>query len=81
MWFDCVATFENEEKEIKEHNRQIKQLQNEMTKINLLLSNQSHIQNKLEENNLELEQEFRSRLKASDFTLYFCCLVFYFIES
>ncbi|KAK5668593.1 hypothetical protein BDV3_003240 [Batrachochytrium dendrobatidis] len=59
-------TFESEEKEICEHNRNIKQLQNDMIKINILLSKQTNIHGKLEEANLELEQEFRFKLKQAE---------------
>ncbi|KAL2912923.1 Coiled-coil domain-containing protein 40 [Polyrhizophydium stewartii] len=58
--------FETEEKEIREHNRNIRQLQNDMVKINTLLSKQSNIHSQLEETNLELEQEFRARLKQAE---------------
>jgi hypothetical protein len=37
-----------------------------MVKINILLSKQSSIQSKLEENNLELEQEFRAKLMVNN---------------
>lgn len=37
-----------------------------MVKINILLSKQSNIQSQLEENNLELEQEFRAKLKSAE---------------
>jgi hypothetical protein len=37
-----------------------------MVKINLLLSQQSNFQSQLEENNLELEQEFRAKLKSAE---------------
>ena len=58
--------FETEEKEIKEHSNNIRKLQNEMVKINILLSKQSTIQSQLEEGNLELEQEFRAKLKSAE---------------
>lgn len=64
------TAFENEAKEIKEHNREIKKLQTEMVKINQLLSRQSNMQNQLEEHNLELEQEFRARLKQAEMDSY-----------
>ena len=35
-----------------------------MVKINILLSKQTSMQSQLEENNLELEQEFRAKLKV-----------------
>jgi chromosome segregation ATPase len=60
------ATFESEEKQIKAHQANIRKLQNDMVKINLLLSKQSNIQSQLEENNLELEQEFRAKLRSSE---------------
>jgi chromosome segregation ATPase len=56
--------FDNEEGEIKVHQRNIKALQNEMIKINTLVSKQSNLQAELEESNLGLEQEFRYRLKV-----------------
>jgi hypothetical protein len=40
-----------------------------MVKINILLSKQSSIQSRLEENNLELEQEFRAKLKVISYIL------------
>ncbi|KAJ3110385.1 Coiled-coil domain-containing protein 40 [Phlyctochytrium bullatum] len=58
--------FESEVKEIREHQRNIRTLQNDMVKINTLLSKQSQVQNALEENNLGLEQEFRARLKTAE---------------
>ncbi|KAJ1511123.1 Coiled-coil domain-containing protein 40 [Coelomomyces lativittatus] len=58
--------FDAQEREIKYHSRNIKALQNEMTKINGLLSKQMSVQTQLEENNLGLEQEFRYRLKEAE---------------
>ncbi|KAJ3331018.1 Coiled-coil domain-containing protein 40, partial [Blyttiomyces sp. JEL0837] len=58
--------FETESKEIREHQRNIRGLQNDMIKINTLLSKQSHLQSVLQENNLGLEQEFRARLKHAE---------------
>ncbi|KAH6573165.1 hypothetical protein BASA60_006179 [Batrachochytrium salamandrivorans] len=58
--------FESEEKEIRENNRVIKQLQIDMVKINTLLSKKLNAHGQLEESNLELEQEFRSRLKQAE---------------
>ncbi|KAJ1563005.1 Coiled-coil domain-containing protein 40 [Cladochytrium tenue] len=58
--------FESESKEIREHQRNIRNLQNGMVKINTLLSKQSRIQTVLAENNLGLEQEFRGRLKEAE---------------
>jgi len=59
-----LGSFESEEKQIKEYQSNIRKLQNDMVKINILLSKQSSIQSQLEENNLELEQEFRAKLKV-----------------
>ncbi|KND03997.1 uncharacterized protein SPPG_01445 [Spizellomyces punctatus DAOM BR117] len=58
--------FDTELKEIREHQRNIRQLQNDMVKINTLLTRQASVQNKLEENNLGLEQEFRAKLKHAE---------------
>ncbi|KAJ3049688.1 Coiled-coil domain-containing protein 40 [Rhizophlyctis rosea] len=58
--------FETECKEIRDHQRNIRQLQHDMVKINTLLSRQSVVQNKLEENNLGLEVEFRAKLKEAE---------------
>ncbi|TPX67959.1 hypothetical protein SpCBS45565_g03525 [Spizellomyces sp. 'palustris'] len=58
--------FDTELKEIREHQRNIRQLQNDMVKINTLLTRQASVQNKLEENNLGLEQEFRAKLKRAE---------------
>ncbi|KAJ3307214.1 Coiled-coil domain-containing protein 40 [Kappamyces sp. JEL0829] len=58
--------FETEEKQIKEHNRNIRQLQNEMIKVNTILSKQSSIYERLEESNLEMEQKFRNKLKDAE---------------
>ncbi|KAI8622572.1 hypothetical protein BC830DRAFT_1088809 [Chytriomyces sp. MP71] len=58
--------FEMEIKEIREHQRSIRGLQNDMVKINTLLSKQSQVQSVLEENNIGLEQEFRARLKIAE---------------
>ncbi|KAJ3219217.1 Coiled-coil domain-containing protein 40 [Dinochytrium kinnereticum] len=58
--------FETELKEIRDHQRNIRALQNDMIKINTLLSKQSQVQSVLEENNLGLEQEFRARLKTAE---------------
>lgn len=56
--------FEMETKEIKDHQRNIRKLQNDMVKINTILFNQTSVQSQLEENNLGLELEFRARLKV-----------------
>ncbi|KAJ3034564.1 Coiled-coil domain-containing protein 40 [Rhizophlyctis rosea] len=58
--------FETECKEIQDHQRNIRQLQHDMVKINTLLSRQSMVQNKLEENNLGLEVEFRAKLREAE---------------
>ncbi|TPX77613.1 hypothetical protein CcCBS67573_g01099 [Chytriomyces confervae] len=58
--------FESETKEIREHQRSIRSLQNDMVKINTLLSKQTQVQSVLEENNIGLEQEFRARLKIAE---------------
>ncbi|KAI9098134.1 hypothetical protein DFS34DRAFT_704117 [Phlyctochytrium arcticum] len=58
--------FETELKEIREHQRNIRQLQNDMVKVNTLLTQQAVSQNRLEENNLGLEQEFRAKLKNAE---------------
>ncbi|KAI9328619.1 hypothetical protein BDR26DRAFT_808293 [Obelidium mucronatum] len=58
--------FETELKEIRDHQRSIRGLQNDMVKINTLLSKQTQIQSVLEENNIGLEQEFRARLKIAE---------------
>ncbi|KAJ3074995.1 Coiled-coil domain-containing protein 40 [Podochytrium sp. JEL0797] len=58
--------FETELKEIRSHQRNIRQLQNDMIKINTLLSKQTQVQSVLEENNVGLEQEFRARLKIAE---------------
>jgi len=60
---------ENEEKEIKEHDRNIKQLQHDMVKINTLISKNVDVQSKLVENNLDLENEFKAKLKESSINL------------
>jgi hypothetical protein len=57
--------FLSEEQQIKDHTRQIKQLQNELVKINGLLSQQTNSSTKLEEKNMELEHQFRSKLKEA----------------
>ncbi|KAJ3200819.1 Coiled-coil domain-containing protein 40 [Entophlyctis luteolus] len=58
--------FDMELKEIREHQRNIRGLQNDMIKINSLLSKQTQVQSVLEENNIGLEQEFRARLKTAE---------------
>ncbi|KAI9221062.1 hypothetical protein BC828DRAFT_382016 [Blastocladiella britannica] len=58
--------FDNEEQEIKRHSRQIKALQNEMIKMNTLISKQSNFQAVLGESTLGLEHEFRYRLKEAE---------------
>ena len=58
--------FETEEKQIKAHNRNIRQLQTEMVKVNTILSRQSDLYDKLEESNLEMEQKFRNKLKDAE---------------
>ncbi|KAL7752512.1 Coiled-coil domain-containing protein 40 [Sorochytrium milnesiophthora] len=60
------AHFEREEKELKERQRNIRALQNDMIKINTLLSKQATTQAHLEEHNLGLEHEFRNRLKDAE---------------
>jgi hypothetical protein len=59
-----VASFETEEGQIKDHARNIRTLQNDMIKLNTLLSSQNKKHGKLEEANLEIEQKFRSTLKV-----------------
>ena len=58
------TAFETEEKQIREHQRNIRKLQNDMYKINTLLSKHANMYSQLEETNLELEQEFRANLKV-----------------
>ncbi|KAJ3359505.1 Coiled-coil domain-containing protein 40 [Allomyces javanicus] len=58
--------FDAEEGEIKFHQRNIKALQNDMVKINTLLSRQTSVQADLEEGNLGVEQEFRFRLREAE---------------
>lgn len=58
--------FKSEEMESKEHSRNIRQLQNDMVKVNKTLSKQSGVFGQLEESNLELEQMFRARLKEAE---------------
>ncbi|KAJ3014618.1 Coiled-coil domain-containing protein 40 [Thoreauomyces humboldtii] len=60
------SAFDTELKEIREHQRNIRQLQHDMVKINTLLTRHAVVQNKLEENNLDLEQEFRAKLKDAE---------------
>ncbi|ORX78919.1 hypothetical protein BCR32DRAFT_281838 [Anaeromyces robustus] len=63
------SKIENEEKEIKEHDRNINQLQHDMVKINTLISKNVDVQSKLVENNLDLENEFKAKLKESSINL------------
>ncbi|KAJ3273921.1 Coiled-coil domain-containing protein 40 [Terramyces sp. JEL0728] len=58
--------FDTEEKQIKENNRNIKQLQIDMVKVNALLSKQSSVYERIEESNLEIEQKFRGKLKDAE---------------
>jgi hypothetical protein len=58
--------FNCEETETKERMRNIRQLQNDMVKVNSLLCRQGGIYGQLEESNLELEQMFRLRLKEAE---------------
>jgi coiled-coil domain-containing protein 40 len=58
--------FKSEEMESKYHTRNIRQLQNDMVKVNNLLSKQTGVFGQLEESNLELEQMFRARLKEAE---------------
>lgn len=58
--------FETEERQIKVHQRNIRQLQTEMIKVNTILSKQSSIYEKIEESNLEMEQKFRNKLKEAE---------------
>ncbi|KAI8800296.1 hypothetical protein BJ742DRAFT_881140 [Cladochytrium replicatum] len=60
------SQFDTELQEIREHQRNIRALQNEMVKINTLLSKHANVQAQLEENNLGLEQEFRAKLKRAE---------------
>ncbi|KAI9005959.1 hypothetical protein BC832DRAFT_460595 [Gaertneriomyces semiglobifer] len=60
------SAFENECKEIKEYQRSIRGLRVQMEKVNGLLGRQVKEQNRLEEGNLGLEQEFRGRLKDAE---------------
>jgi chromosome segregation ATPase len=56
------SAFDTEEKEIKQHNSNIRQLRNEMIKVNSIIAKQSQIYNSLEESNIDIEQQFRSKL-------------------
>ncbi|TPX41008.1 hypothetical protein SeMB42_g05780 [Synchytrium endobioticum] len=58
--------FETEEAEIRYHQRQVRQLQADMMKINTLAAKQSNIKSKIEESNLLLEHNFRSKLKEAE---------------
>lgn len=58
--------FETQEEEIRKHKRNIRKLQNDMIKINGLLTGQANQQTQLEENNLTLEIEFRAKLKTAE---------------
>ncbi|TPX33878.1 hypothetical protein SmJEL517_g03351 [Synchytrium microbalum] len=58
--------FETEEAEIRYHQRQVRQLQADMVKINTLAAKQSTIKSKIEESNLLLEQDFRAKLKDAE---------------
>lgn len=55
-----------EENETKQHLRNIKQLQKDMQKVNVLLGKQNGNFGVLEEHNMELEQVFRGRLKEAE---------------
>jgi chromosome segregation ATPase len=63
------SKIESEEKEIKEHDRNINQLRHDMVKINTLISKNVDVQSKLVENNLDLENEFKAKLKESSINL------------
>jgi len=63
------SKIETEEKEIKEHDRNINQLRHDMVKINTLISKNVDVQSKLVENNLDLENEFKAKLKESSINL------------
>jgi chromosome segregation ATPase len=60
------SAFENEEKEQRELKRTIRHLQNEMVKVNTILSQQHNIYEKLQESNLEMETKFRNKLKDAE---------------
>ncbi|KAJ3175661.1 Coiled-coil domain-containing protein 40 [Geranomyces variabilis] len=60
------SAFDTELKEIALHQRNIRQLQHDMVKINTLLTRHAVVQNRLEENNLDLEVEFRAKLKTAE---------------
>ena len=56
--------YEKEEAEFKEYEKRIRHLQNDMVKVNQLLTKHSSVQAQLEENNLGLEIQFRNKLKV-----------------
>jgi chromosome segregation ATPase len=58
------SQFDTQEREIADHKRNIRKLQNDMIKINEMLTGQANAQNHLEHNNLTLEIEFRAKLKV-----------------
>ncbi|KAJ3395917.1 Coiled-coil domain-containing protein 40 [Lobulomyces angularis] len=58
--------FDTQIKEIRDHQKNIRQLQNEMVRVNTLLYSQASDHNKLEENNLTLELEYRAKLKTAE---------------
>jgi chromosome segregation ATPase len=60
------AQFEREEADICELQRSKRKIDADMIKINVLLSKHSKVQQQLEENNLDLEFEFRGRLKDAE---------------
>ena len=58
--------FQTEEKASRDHQKNIRKLQNDMIKINVRLSKQSSSQTILQENNLTLELEYRAILKKAE---------------
>ncbi len=59
------SQIEQEDMNIKQLQRDMTQLRRDMSKVNRILSKHDQTQQRLEENGLDLESEFRSRLKKA----------------
>lgn len=60
------SAFETEEKQMKDHCRNISKIQFDMVKMNSILTSQSRKYDILEEKNLEIELRFRNKLKDAE---------------
>jgi len=60
------AQYEREERDIKDLQKSLRSLYHEQTKLNILVSKHSSLQQQLEENNIGLQKEFRAKIREAE---------------